>query len=94
MKRVVHIIKAGGNRPSELYSRKKLHASLVAALISVRTHDGDAHTIANSVCNAVESWLEQRPEVTSSDIRTTATKRLEHYNPDAAYTYKQYRYTI
>ncbi|MEI6850882.1 MAG: ATP cone domain-containing protein [Candidatus Saccharibacteria bacterium] len=90
----VDIIKRGGQRQSEKFMRKKLHASVVAACLSVRTPDGQAEAIANAVCESVINWLQQHPEVTSNDIRLAATKHLRTYHPDAAYLYEQHRITI
>jgi hypothetical protein len=39
-------------------------------------------------------WLEQRPEVTSHDIRLVATRHLRAHHPDAAYLYEQHRTTL
>ena len=88
------IIKRGGRRHSESFVRKKLHDSIVAACLSVRTPEGQAETTANAVCESVISWLRQRPEVTSHDIRTVATRYLKSYHPEAAYLYEQHHITI
>ena len=90
----VDIIKRGGQRQSERFMREKLHASIVAACLSVRTPKGQAENIAHAVCDAVIDWLRRRPEVTSQDIRLVATKHLRIHNPDAAYLYEQNRITI
>ena len=90
----VDIIKHGGQRQSEQFMRKKLHASIVAACLSVRTPEGQAEAIAHSVCESVIAWLQQHPEVTSHDIRVVTTKHLRIQHPDAAYLYEQHRITI
>lgn len=94
MSLAVDIIKRGGARPSEQFIREKLHASIVAACLSVRTPAGQAESTAHSVCDAVIVWLQDRPEVTSHDIRTIATKHLKSYHPEAAYIYEQHRIII
>ena len=88
------IIKHGGHRPSERFAREKLHASIVAACLSVRAPEGQADNTAKLVCDGVIEWLEKRPEVTSDDIRVVASRHLHRYHPEAAYLYEQHRITI
>lgn len=94
MNLAVDIIKHGGERQSERFMREKLHASIVAACLSVRTPTGQAESIAHAVCDSVIAWLEQHPEVTSQDIRLVATKHLRIHHPEAAYLYEQHSITI
>ena len=94
MNLAVDIIKHGGRRQTEQFMRHKLHASIMAACLSVRTPEGQAETTAHAVCDEVIDWLQQRPEVTSYDIRIIATRRLKSYHPEAAYLYEQHRITI
>lgn len=91
---LIDIVKARGTRPTETFDRAKLHYSIKAACLSERSHDGAAEHTADKVCDAVIIWLEQRPEVTSHDIRRIASRHLSRYHPDAAYTYEHHRYTI
>lgn len=88
------IIKARGKRITEPFSHDKLHHSLKLALLSERSHEGEADITAEKVCSAVMMWLEERPEVTSADLRRIASKHLHRYNPGAAYIYEHYRHTI
>ncbi|NCQ54394.1 hypothetical protein COV88_03630 [Candidatus Saccharibacteria bacterium CG11_big_fil_rev_8_21_14_0_20_41_19] len=90
----VDIIKRGGKRQSERFNRAKLHASIVAACLSVRTPEGHAESTAAAVCDKVIEWLQQHPEVTSQDIRIVTTRHLKIYHPEAAYLYEQHRITI
>ena len=90
----VDIIKRGGQRQSERFNRAKLHASIVAACLSVRAPEGHAESTARAVCDGVIEWLQQHPEVTSNDIRIVATRHLKSYHPEAAYLYEQHRITI
>ena len=85
----VNIIKHDGRRPTEIFDRKKLHASITATCLSAHTPEGQAKTIASSVCDEVEKWLQQHPEVTSRDIRATSVKHLKRYHPEAAYLHEQ-----
>lgn len=88
------IIKSNGTRAAEPFSHDKLHRSLELALLSERSHAGEAATTAEKVCQAVAVWLKSRPEVTSADLRRVASKHLQRYNPGAAYIYEHYRHTI
>ena len=90
----VDIIKRGGKRRSERFDRAKLHTSIVAACLSVRTPEGHAESTASAVCDKVIQWLQQHPEVTSQDIRIVTTRHLKNYHPEAAYLYEQHRITI
>ena len=90
----VDVIKRGGRRPSERYSRDKLRASIVAACLSVNTPAGLAEEIAEAVCDDVAQWLTVRPEVTSDDLRRVAARHLNIHHPDAAYLYEQHRIII
>jgi transcriptional regulator NrdR family protein len=90
----IDIVKREGQRPSENFSSEKLHASIVAACLSVRTPAGQAETIAKAVSVSVMTWLETKPEVTSQDVRRIAAKHLRTHQPDAAYIYEQHRITI
>lgn len=95
MTKAVDIIKAKGKRPTEDFDRAKLHKSIHAACLSVRSHEGEADQVADKVCDAVVLWLEDdRPEVTSNDIRRVASKHLQKFHPDAAYIYEHHRFTM
>lgn len=88
--KAIDIVKSNRRSP-EPFSRKKLHSGVRAACLSVRTHDGAADQAADRVCDAVIVWLEDRPRVTSQDIRRVAGKQLQKYHPEAAYIYEQHR---
>ncbi len=90
----VDIVKREGRRQNEGFNEQKLHASIVAACLSVRTPVGQAESIAKSVTETVMQWLEDKQEITSGDIRTIAAKHLHTHHPDAAYLYKQYKITM
>jgi transcriptional regulator NrdR family protein len=90
----IDIIKRSGKRPTEEFTRDKLHASIVAACLSARNPEGQAESTARKVCDAVMGWLTSKFEVTSHDIRRVASTNLEQFDPDAAYLYQQHRMTI
>ena len=88
------IVKRGGQRGHETFSRDKLHHSIVAACLSVRSAEGSARTAADAVCKAIETWLRERPEVTSDDIRRVAARTLKIHNPEAAYFYIHHKHIV
>lgn len=88
--KAVDIIKRGGRRPTERFSPEKLHASVHAACLSVRSPDGEAELAAKRVTHHVLVWLDSRPEVTSEDLRRIASHHLKTYHPEAAYLYERY----
>lgn len=90
----IDIIKRGGDRPTENFSKKKLHASIRAACLSVRSPEGEAETIAQRVSDATSTWLAAKPEVTSHDLRRKATAALQQFHPEAAYFYQHHRLVI
>lgn len=89
-----HVIKRQGKRPTEAFQRDKLHASIVAACLSVNTPEGQADSIANKVCDALTRWLSDKPEVTSDDIRLKATAVLAVYHAEVADLYKHHHLVI
>jgi hypothetical protein len=88
---LIDIVKSEGRRPTESYDRGKLHASVLAACLSVRSPEGEAEMTAHKVCDMVEKWLMAKPEVTSSDLRRKAGETLEIHHPEAAFLYKHHR---
>ncbi|MBI3889168.1 hypothetical protein HY312_01135 [Candidatus Saccharibacteria bacterium] len=92
--KAIDIVKRAGKRPTESFVPQKLHASIRAACLSVRTPDGEADMTAWAVTDAVIVWLETRPEVTSDDLRRVASRHLNVYHPEAAYFYEQHRTII
>ena len=94
MGQAIDVVKRGGKRASEQFSRDKLHASIYAACLSVRSLDGHASDTADHVCNIVLSWTDNKPEITSADIRQQAARALEKVHPDAAYLYKHHKQII
>ncbi len=72
---------------TESYQADKLHTSIRAACLSVREFTGSAELTAEHVVKHVETWLAEKYEVTSEDLRRKAAEALHQYNPAAAYVY-------
>lgn len=90
----VDVIKRSGRRASEEFSPDKLHASIMAACLSVRSPIGEAESIASRVCLDVMNWCVERGEVTSEDLRRIAAKLLDVFHPDAAYLYRHHQLIV
>lgn len=85
-----YVIKRGTHN-SEAFDPLKLHQSVVAACLSVRAFEGEAHVTAERVSRHVISWLMTKTEVTSADIRRVASNYLHVYHPEAAYLYEHHQ---
>ena len=94
MSLAVDVIKQQGSRPTERFDPTKLHTSIVAACLSVRTPEGEADTTATNVVNTVIVWCDNKPEITSHDLRRVAAASLKKYHPEAAYLYEQHTHII
>jgi transcriptional regulator NrdR family protein len=90
----ITIIKRDGQRPTEVFNRDKLHASVRAACLSVRSPEGEAEIAASTVCDAVVAWCDTKTEITSNDLRRKATEALAVLHPEAAYLYKHHRLVL
>lgn len=88
-KRTNHIVKRGGH--TEPFDRRKLYASIYAAALSVHEPVGIAELLAESVLQSFETWMGNKHEVTSTDIRRVSAEALEAHNADAAYIYRHHR---
>ena len=90
----VDVVKRSGRRPTEQFDTDKLLRSIQAALLSVRSPEGEAESTATAVTKTVVLWVESKPAVTSSDLRRLAAAHLERYHPEAAYLYQHHRIII
>ena len=93
---VIHIVKRHryGQHHSEQFDTEKMHRSLVAACLSSGVPEGHAESIGRRITEDVIEWLQDKPEVTSDDLRRTATQYLRTHHPDAAYLYEHHRSTL
>ena len=88
------VIKCGGRRTTEQFSHDKLHSSVRAACLSVRSPEGEAETVAEHVVTSVASWCHEKSAVTSEDIRRIAAGTLQLFHPEAAYLYQNHQLVI
>lgn len=94
MNDLIDVVKRSGQRPAQSFDVSKFHRSIYAACLSVRVPEGEAASIANRVSHAVTLWLQNKPVVTSNDLRRVASAHLARYHPEAAYFYHHHRYII
>lgn len=83
-----HIVKNSGY--SELYSRDKYKNSILKTLHAVPVGQQQAQVITDAICHATDTWLRNKHEVSSLDIRVFTQKQLAEHNADAALLYKKY----
>jgi len=84
----------GHRAESEHFDPEKMRKSIVAACISCGVPTGHAESISRHITGEVAEWLNDKPEVTSEDLRRTATHFLKTHHPDAAYLYEHHRSTL
>ncbi len=88
------VIKRSGKRQTEAFNRDKLHQSVHAACLSVRSPEGEAKQTADTISSMVHDWATQKPSVTSNDIRRVAARALEVFHPEAAYLYQTHEMVV
>lgn len=91
---MTEVIKRGGRRQTEDFSPDKLHQSVHAACLSVRSPEGEAKQTADTVSSLVHEWVARKPSVTSNDIRRVAAQALEIFHPEAAYLYQTHEMVV
>lgn len=87
------VIIHGGTGEAVPFDAGRLRESIASACYSVRLAEGVAETAAMRICQSVEAWLHDKPEVTSGDIRRKAGDVLSIICPEAGYLY-QHQHTI
>jgi transcriptional regulator NrdR family protein len=90
----VDVVKRRGSQSAEAFDTDKLRRSIRATCLSVHVPEGEAELVAHKVTATVIKWLENKPVVTSHDLRRLASLHLQLYHPDAAYYYKHHRLII
>ena len=70
------------------FSRKKLTAEIMFEAKVLGRHMGATAIIAEKVADEVEDWAKKRAFITEEDITRVASKKLEKYDKDLAYIYK------
>ncbi len=94
MAKAIDVVKRSGRRPTEAFDADKLLDSILSACLSVRTPEGEAESTAHNVAHIVTLWVNDKPAVTSHDIRRLTSSHLHRYHPEAAYIYQHHRTII
>ena len=89
---VTNIIKRAGH--SEPYAENKLKASLEHAALSIRALEGEAELLADRVASSVTTWIQDKAEVTSVDVRRVASEFLGELHAEAAYSYDVHDHSL
>lgn len=63
----------GHRAQSEYFEPEKMRQSIVATCISCGVPAGHADSISRRITEQVTEWLKDKPEVTSEDLRRTAS---------------------
>lgn len=84
-----HVIK--DSLAIQAYSESKLIKSIERTLRSEGYSTASAAKNAKIVTVAVRSWIDNKTQITSLDIRRQATKALEAFDPHAALLYKKHK---
>lgn len=79
-------LRKGGKKAK--FSRKKLVDEIMFEAKVLGRHMGSAIIIAEEVADEVENWANKRAFITEEDITRVASKKLEKYDKDLAYIYK------
>lgn len=86
---MVTIVKRRGH--TQEFDERKVYASAYAACLNVHLSETEAENIANSVTEAVKSWLGQKEKVSSQEIFEKVKDELENHNTHAAFMYQTHR---
>ena len=83
------IVKRKGHK--EEFDARKVYASVYAACLNVRMHEGEAELIADKVSKEVEEQLGDQAELDSNRILQLTAEALRKYDSDAAFMYETHR---
>ena len=76
------------NKRKVRFSRRKLISEIMFEARVLNRHFGSAGIIAEKVADEVEAWAKKRTYITEDDITRVASEKLEKYDKDLAYIYK------
>ena len=73
---------------AKAYDQERLSEAVTRAARANRMPAGDAENLAAEVVTKVASWLRNKPEITSRELRLATANALANYDNDAAYLYE------
>jgi transcriptional regulator NrdR family protein len=86
------IIKSSGE--SEAYDSRKLERSLSEAFKMTKSPAGQAEHFTKYVLTEFQKWIQDKPEITSSDVNRQVAKILDNIDPSTAYIFKNFKSII
>ena len=86
------IIKNNGQ--TEAYDSRKLERSLVEAFKMTKSPAGQTEHFTEYVLTEFQKWIQDKPEITSSDINRQVGKILDNIDPNTAYIFKNFKSII
>lgn len=75
------------NHKHETFDIRKIYASIYAACLSVHMPGPAAEQAAEAVSKDIKQWIETKAEVSTNDIRSLASKKLQQINHHAGLVY-------
>ena len=70
------------------FSRVALEREIIEAAKSLQRPEKSSEQIAKRVSREVEKWLDERKKITKKDINLETAKKLEKYDKDLSYIFK------
>ena len=86
------VIKSNG--VTEAYDSYKLEKSLIEAFRITKSPAGQAEHSTKYVLAEFQKWVQDKPEITSSDISRQVGKILGNIDPSTAYIFKNFKSII
>lgn len=84
-----HIIKRHGKE--EHFDAKKIYGSCYAACIAAGTTHLEAEKLCERVTKELKKWVENKQEITSTQIFKQVIKILRKYHKEGAFMYETHR---
>ena len=82
------------NGEIEKFSPEKLENSLKITFNMLITPEGQAEQYIKQIFSTFSKWQDDKPEITSADIRRQVAKILENIDPSAAYIFENFKSII
>lgn len=86
---MTHIVKRRGHR--EPFDPRKIYASVYSACRNAHLAEIESKRIAEAVSKAIETWIDDRKEVSSQEIFEQTANVLREFEADAAFLYATHR---
>ncbi len=84
----LHVVKRRGH--TEEYNDKKVYASVYSAALNCEYGEIKAEKIAKTITKEITSWIKNKKQVASNDIRLQITSYLKKIDEDVALMYRHH----